>query len=709
MSLRSQPRRAGVYTSARFFFVPFFFLFFLSKGAKADETAPSPTVGPVPIDPSPNPPNPSNPIDVNVTGDRTPRASQDPNVASYSIRGEALRRPGATAIDALARSPGTQISRTGAGSDLATLSIRGAPSASLPVYIAGVRINDDVTGTADLSTIALATMERVDLYRGNAPSSADRLGIGGALFFEPKLPRGTRVGASMGAGDFGEVNLSAFASAGSGAAGALFSVYWGRAQNNFTFTDTRETLDARDDTSVTRRNGDSDTVDAWAIGRLEVPRGGRVVLLANAFEREQGIVGPSVSPALFARSKTQRRIAAATTRFSCASAPPPASDTTAAQSPSHTPPADRCSLNLTSSVIVSRRSISDPLGELGFFAAHTDVFGERWLSSATLRLRPFDALEISGGLFAGVDRLRVSPRDREGTHAARASVTGSIDARLHVTQRVSVFALGGGECHSPLGGQNSACALGGPAGRAGVHLNLPLGIELIGSGGSYVRVPTLGEQFGLSGSVTGNPDLLPERGFTGELEARYSGGVGSLSWFLDVTAFARVAENLIAYRRTSAATIAPFNVANAQTLGAEVLAGINIGDYASLEQAMTLLDPRDVTENRNETNAQLPYQAAFTSSSRVEVGVNANSANMLFQRAALGTTFAYRSARTADSAGANWLPEQREFNIDATFWFLQKHIVARLALTNAFNVANQDILGFPLPSRALHGSLEGTW
>src|SRR4029079_11321349 len=131
----------------------------------------------------------------------------DSNVASYVVRGADLKRPGASAVDVIAASPGVEAARSGAGSDLATVSIRGAPSAELPVYLAGIRLNDDVTGAADLSTVPLFALDRIEVYRGNAPAEADRLGIGGALFFEPRLPRSTHAGATFGAGSFGELSF----------------------------------------------------------------------------------------------------------------------------------------------------------------------------------------------------------------------------------------------------------------------------------------------------------------------------------------------------------------------------------------------------------------------------------------------------------------------------------------------------------------------
>jgi iron complex outermembrane receptor protein len=116
------------------------------------------------------------------------------------LRGEALERPGASLAELVADAPGVQIRRTGSDSDLCTASLRGATAAQTPVYLAGVRLNDDVTGVADLSTVPPFLIHRIEVYRGNAPAEADRLGIGGAILIEPRLPRGPSCGWASSAG-----------------------------------------------------------------------------------------------------------------------------------------------------------------------------------------------------------------------------------------------------------------------------------------------------------------------------------------------------------------------------------------------------------------------------------------------------------------------------------------------------------------------------
>src|SRR5690606_15417395 len=122
--------------------------------------------------------------------------------------------------------------RAGAQSDLSTASIRGSDSSQVPVYLAGIRINDDVSGSADLSTVPIWMIERAEVFRGNAPEAADRLGLGGAIFFWPRQPRATRAGASAGAGSFGERGGWLAYEAGTSGGGALVAVRRAQANND---------------------------------------------------------------------------------------------------------------------------------------------------------------------------------------------------------------------------------------------------------------------------------------------------------------------------------------------------------------------------------------------------------------------------------------------------------------------------------------------
>ncbi len=144
------------------------------------------------------------------------------------------------------------------------------------MYLAGIRLNDDVTGTADLSTVPLWMLDRVEVFRGNAPEAADRLGIGGAIFFEPRLPHHSRLGGGYALGSFGELSTwlgGAVAAPGAASMVALSRSY---AKNDYTYVNDNGTRSTTaDDRAVRRPNADATSYDSWAIGRTTAGAGWR--------------------------------------------------------------------------------------------------------------------------------------------------------------------------------------------------------------------------------------------------------------------------------------------------------------------------------------------------------------------------------------------------------------------------------------------------
>jgi hypothetical protein len=57
---------------------------------------------------------------------------------------------------------GIEVTESGGVGAPSTAAIRGATAASTPVYLGGVRLNDDVGGTADLSMVSLWFIDHVE-------------------------------------------------------------------------------------------------------------------------------------------------------------------------------------------------------------------------------------------------------------------------------------------------------------------------------------------------------------------------------------------------------------------------------------------------------------------------------------------------------------------------------------------------------------------
>jgi vitamin B12 transporter len=620
-----------------------------------------------------------------VSGQKSARPARDPTVAASLVDQAELTRPGASAAVILAHVPGVQISATGAASELATASVRGASSAQTPVYLAGIRLNDDVTGTADLSLVPLWMLSRAEVYRGNAPADADRLGIGGAVYFEPRVPHKSRVGAGGALGSFGERSGFVGAELAEGGDGALVAFRGSAAQNDYPYLDDNGTASPADDRTRTRQNADYTAREAWAIGRSSLgERGARITTVFNAFDREQGISGVSAVPALAARAESARVLAGLSAKVPCSADP-------------------SCQLELTTQGISARSRLSDPRSELGLLVKRLDSEGTRVGERARLT---YAGRVLSVLLGANVDFERLALDGGAPLRATRSSSSARLGLTANVSEHTLLSALGVVTCdrtRGPLTGDE--CADLTPEGRVGVREQWGP-FELRSNLGRYARVPTLGELYGVSALVRGSSALVPEQGVTWDLGARWEAPRGPVTAFVDVFGFARRVSELIAYRRSSLGAVQPYNVGSARVLGAELEAGTTWLRHARASLSVTVLDPRDITARRSLTNDLVPYQSRLVNSVFLEGFVEPRA--RVVQRASLDARLSYRGSRLADPAGLIVLPASTELDLGAAL-LLAHELSLRFAVDDLLDAHRFDFIGYPVPGRSFHLALEAWW
>ncbi|MEI9951535.1 MAG: TonB-dependent receptor [Pseudomonadota bacterium] len=622
-----------------------------------------------------------------VAGHKSTRPAREPTLAATRVDPSELSRPGANAAAILSRVPGVQISETGGASDLATASVRGATSAQTPVYLAGVRLNDDLTGTADLSLIPLWMLGRAEVYRGNAPADADRLGIGGAIFFEPRMPRKNRVLAGAQVGSFGQHAGWLGAEVARRGDAALLAFRVAGAQNDYSYLDNAGTSNSTDDRLRARPNADASERDAWAIGRTSLGRrGAQLTTVFNAFDREQGVTGLAAVPALAARAASTRLLAGLTAQVPCSSEP-------------------GCELVLTSQAIAARTRLTDPDHELGLLAARLDSEGTRfaesarvWLKGSVFRTLLGANLEFERLAQDGATTLRA----KRSTSSARVALFAALSGDTEFSSLAVVT------CDRTDGPQQSqGCADLRPEARLGVRKKWGA-FELRSNLSRYTRVPTLGELYGISALVRGSSALVPEQGLAWDLGARWEALLGPVWAYLDLFGFARRVTDLIAYRRSSVGAVQPYNVGSARVLGAEFEAGAQFAEHARATLALTVLDPRDTTEGRNLANDLIPYQSRIVSSLFVEGFVDPKT--RVLRRAGLDARLSHRGSRLADPAGLLVLPASTTLDLGATLRFGREHeLSVRAALDDVFDARHFDFIGYPIPGRSFHCSAEASW
>jgi len=130
-----------------------------------------------------------------------PRSSEDPTSFTSVIEMDAHAGESERIEDLLQTVPGVYVRRFGGPGQPVEVSIRGSTGAQVVVLLDGVRINSAQTGSADLSTIPAALVERIEVSRGGGSLQRGSGGIGGVVNIVTRragAKQETTVGAAAG-------------------------------------------------------------------------------------------------------------------------------------------------------------------------------------------------------------------------------------------------------------------------------------------------------------------------------------------------------------------------------------------------------------------------------------------------------------------------------------------------------------------------------
>jgi vitamin B12 transporter len=626
------------------------------------------------------------PVTITVQGEKRPEGEigSEPFVASSRVTRERLAAPAVRVPDVLRSEAGVQIAESGGLGAPATASIRGATAAQTPVYLGGVRLNDQVGGAADLSTIPLWLVERVDVYRGNAPFEADELGIGGAILFEPRRPKRNEAAAGATVGSFGTRAGFGYLSLGDEAAGVLVGLSAERADNDYGFTDNRGTLfQTSDDARRARSNADSRLRDAWILARVRPSERTRLELTLNDVSREQGVPKLALVPSRAARAELSRTLAALTARLGLGVS-------------------GRNLLTLRMSLLDGTTHLRDPERELGTLTEETFLRGRRVGQRAALELPLTERFKVAFSADGSVETL--ARRDNAASSAAQASaLLGVARVDWKFWREASVFGLLAAQCRSTQPGAQG-CEHVEPTGRLGVGWR-GVGHTLFANVSRYQRQPTLGELYGAGVLVRGNAQLRPELGLSADAGARGLLRLGDWALHAESSVFVRGASDLVTYVRTAQGYVVPVNIGRAHVAGLELGFGARAFEHVEVACNVTLLDPRDRTEGRRLRNDFLPFMSRLVLAPRVLLTTGDLSGGAL-KRADLGAELTYLSNRFADAGGLVVIPEQTTLGVTGAASWLAGVVVTRVRLANVLDAQRFDIVGYPLPGRSVYASLE---
>jgi iron complex outermembrane receptor protein len=613
-----------------------------------------------------------------ITADRTPRAAE-------------------TLPQLLSELPGVAVTRFGGLGAHSTLSLRGSSANQVQVYVDGVPLTAASAAIVDLGLLPLTGVDRIEVYRGASPLAFGSSAMGGVLSITSAPPERSGLGARAGLGSFGTRLLGADAAWAGARAQASGSVNVLSSRGDYEYLNDNGTLfNPRDDRRAHRENNALVQGDAALRGGLRL--GGARRLAASLFllRRAQGLPGAAQLRSTETSLETDRAIASA-----------------GYDGADDLGPGGR--VRARAYGVLTEQRFADPLGELASSPTATrDVSSTLGATAEAKRhVRPW--LRLSG--VVDVRRERFSPH--ETIRARRDALAGgrlfgaagleadlwapALDLDVIPSARVE---LARDDVAKP------ATISGRPAEVVPARYALPIlrlglvqrprpGLALRANVGRYARLPTMMERYGTGGLVTGNPDLVPERGLNADLGAGWLFERGAARLRADGALFGALSRDLVAFQ--PGAYVGRYrNVGRARTLGGEAALALLLHDLVHLLAQATYADVRDTSGSAASDGKQLPLRPRLRGYGRAELrGLPVGR-----YRAGLHADVDLTSGNHLDPANLVSVPARVLLGAGASFADSRSGLRLVATAQNLADARINDVQDLPLPGRALFVTLE---
>ncbi len=441
-------------------------------------------------------------------------------LTGHSTRELVFRDPAAQTADLgsmLSRLEGVAVRRYGPGGQ-ELVSVRGSRPDGVLVLLDGVPLNDPFFGSADLSTVPLASLESASVIRG-ATAQLGPGGLGGVIQLRSRQPDGNSVVASGAIGSFGMKNARFHVSTRGGPGALAITGSATVADNDFQYVN----RDRPERPTEVRRNADA---RGFRVAAVAHSAGFPLTLQARFDRSERGVPG-RMGTAMFEQARWRDGGAQFTGQLGKTSGP-----------------------RLTAGYALREQRYADP-------------------QTATE-----DRLNIGSGRVGGI-----LPFGRDGAwqiraQAARESARGAtvdgsrgrtlIGASLSRRLRTTAVDLGAAMTVDLAGG----APVWSP--ELGIELRAGRGISLSGRVGQSLRWPTLADlYYAPSFGIRANPRLKPERVvLDAEVGADWKAARDRAS--LQLAVYHRRTRDPIVWHASSTAIWQPENLDNLTAYGAEL-------------------------------------------------------------------------------------------------------------------------------------------
>ncbi|NNE34602.1 MAG: TonB-dependent receptor [Rhodothermales bacterium] len=243
-----------------------------------------------------------------------------------------------------------------------------------------------------------------------------------------------------------------------------------------------------------------------------------------------------------------------------------------------------------------------------------------------------------------------------------------------------------------------------PSPRFGVNVRLAGNFRLKSSGGRSFRVPTFNDWFWRGTGAVGNPDLLSETGWSGDVGFQYVSSTtasprAESSFDIEVTVFGSAIRNQIAWTPGSDAIWRPENIGRVRSRGFELATSIRrIAAGPAFVSGNVRYSYTSARETSGESAASLRYvpRSRMVSTAAVSVG-----------RLELSSDFSLVGSRFVTTDGTLSVPAYAVLDLSASVktQYSGFDVTGVISILNATDHSYVIVKGYPMPPRSIRATV----
>ncbi|MBI2082227.1 MAG: TonB-dependent receptor [Deltaproteobacteria bacterium] len=599
-----------------------------------------------------------------------PGGGRDSSLSATVIERKDFEQKKSSLAEVLSETAGVQIRRYGGLDDFATVSLRGSTSEQVAVYLDGVLLNSAEGGGVNLAAIPTDQIERIEVYRGAAPSFLGTSPMGGVVLIQTKKAsqdRTTRFSGSYGS--FNTLETSLHQSEQFHQSHYAVDYHFSRSDGDFDFqSDNGTPLNPNDDQTLVRTNNEFQRHQMIFKTGTESKKESRFEFQEIFFREDRGVPGLGSLISENADLSTTR----SATKIDWS----------------------RKNLNLSPFFTFQKQQFTDLEGEIGLGSQDNDndTFSYGADSAAFFLLGTTQRFTFSAN-YRGEQFLPddfISPPDN--SKSIRNQIAVGLEDEIVLFEDKIILNPSLRSEHVVSDFSTAESSVHPVSGKLGARWIPDQRFSLRSSFARAYRVASFSELFGDRGSLIGNPTLSPEQGWNWD-----AGFLAKTDFFsLESTYYLNHLKDLIQVLQTSQFTAQAQNLRSARVQGVETTLAIPLTSFLEISNNYTFQWPKDTSGLPGSDGKFLPGRPRH----------EANSKLSLFNR--FGKI--YSSLEYIDD---NFLDTQNLVRVDnrvlwgvGISWTPTKRITTGFDAKNLLNDRISDVVGFSLPGRSFYGRVD---